>query len=298
MTSAQLRAFLAVARHRSFTAAAQMLGLSQPTLTSQVQALERQHNVELFHRRGRRLELSDIGQKLIPIAQKMSELELDAQSLLYNAGVLNAGHLKVGAVGPFHVIEMVEAYRQRYPHVELSIRLGNSAQTLADLENYLTDVAVLASFSDDPRFVALPYASHAVVLFVHADHPFAQRDAIRVEELHQQPMVMRERGSTTRLALERVLKQACVTLKVAMEIGSREALREAVARGLGLGVVSDAEFIADPRLRRVRIEGDPVTTQTYVYSLAERRESRLVNSFLEQATELAERRRLAGNIAY
>ena len=77
-----------------------------------------------------------------------------------------------------------------------------------------------------------------------------------------------------------------MTLKVEMEIGSREALREAVARGLGLGTVSEAEFIADPRLRLIRIEGDPVSTQTYVYSLAERKESRLVNSFLELATRI------------
>jgi DNA-binding transcriptional LysR family regulator len=75
------------------------------------------------------------------------------------------------------VIEMVDAYRARYPQVELSIKLGNSAQSLADLENYVTDVAV-ASFTDDVRFHAVPYADHAVVLFAHRSHPFYQRDAV------------------------------------------------------------------------------------------------------------------------
>src|SRR4051812_40601820 len=125
MTPSQLRAFLAVARHRGFSAAARALGVSQPTLTTQVQALERDHNVELFYRRGRRLDLSETAQRLLPIAQGIAELELDALNLLVNAGTLHAGHLRVGAVGPFHVIEMVDAYRARYPKVELSIKLGN-----------------------------------------------------------------------------------------------------------------------------------------------------------------------------
>jgi len=283
MTPSQLRAFLAVARHRGFSAAARALGVSQPTLTTQVQSLEREHNVELFFRRGRRVDLSETAQRLLPIAQNIAELELDALNLLVNSGALHVGHLRIGAVGPFHVIEMVDAYRARYPRVELSIRLGNSAQTLADLENYVTDVAVLASFTDDARFHALPYADHAVVLFAHRSHPFYQRETVRLAELEQQPILMREQGSTTRLALEKALQQAGVRVQVVMEIGSREALREAVARGLGLGAVSEAEFVPDERFRMVRIEGDPVSTHTYVYCLAERREGRLVGSFMKIA---------------
>ena len=283
MTPSQLRAFLAVARHRGFSTAARALGVSQPTLTTQVQSLEREHNVELFFRRGRRVDLSETAQRLLPIAQNIAELELDALNLLVNSGALHVGHLRIGAVGPFHVIEMVDAYRARYPQVELSIKLGNSAQSLADLENYVTDVAVLASFTDDARFHALPYADHAVVLFAHRSHPFYQRESVTLAELDQQPMLMREQGSTTRLALEKALQQAGVKVQVVMEIGSREALREAVARGLGLGAVSEAEFVPDERFRMVRIEGDPVSTHTYVYCLAERREGRLVGSFMKIA---------------
>jgi len=77
------------------------------------------------------------------------------------------------------------------------------------------------------------------------------------------------------------LMAAHVTPRIAMEIGSREALREAVVRGIGLGVVSEAEFIADPRIRTIRIEGDPLYTETYLYCLAERRSSRLITSFFD-----------------
>ncbi len=283
MSTAKIRAFLAVARHGSFSAGARALGLSQPTLTTQVQNLERQYNVELFHRKGRRIELSDVGQQLLPIAQRMAVLELEANNLLRDSGRLDSGQLKLGAVGPFHVIEMVDGYRQRYPRIDVSIRVGNSAQVLADLEHCVTDIAVLAGRHDDPSLCAVHYARHAIILFANHNHPLAQRGTIALRDLEDQALLQRETGSTTRLALEHALAAAGVTPRKAMEIGSREALREAVVRGIGIGAVSEAEFIPDPRLRTIRIEGDPVYTETYLYCLAERRNSRLISSFFDIA---------------
>ncbi|MDE3738758.1 MULTISPECIES: LysR substrate-binding domain-containing protein [Pseudomonas] len=285
MSSAKLRAFLAVARHGSFSAGARALGLSQPTLTTQVQSLERQHNVELFYRRGRRIELSEVGQQLLPIAQRLAALELEAHNLLRDSGRLDSGQLKLGAVGPFHVIEMVDSYRQRHPRIDVSIRVGNSAQVLADLEQYVTDIAVLAGLHDDPSLCAVRYARHAIILFARNDHPLARRGTIALEELEGQRLLQREPGSTTRSALEGALGEAGVTPRIAMEIGSREALREAVMRGIGLGAVSEAEFIPDPRIQPIRIDGDPVHTETYLYCLAERRGSRLISSFFDAALE-------------
>lgn len=280
MSTARLRTFLAVARHASFSAGARAIGLSQPTATTQIQGLEREFNVELFHRRGRRIELTAVGRALLPIAQQMSTLEAEATNLLRDSGQLNRGQLKIGAVGPFHVIEMVDLYRRDYPQIDVSIRIGNSASVLADLENYVTDVGVLAGLHDDPAFVAELYARHPVILFAHVGHPFARHDEVRLQALQGQPLLRREQGSTTRLALERELEKADVTPRIAMEIGSREALREAVIRGIGIGVVSEAEYIADPRLKIIRIAGDPVCTETYLYCLAERRSSQVIASFL------------------
>jgi aminoethylphosphonate catabolism LysR family transcriptional regulator len=283
MSVARLRAFLAVARHGSFSAGARALGLAQPTVTTQVQALEKQHEVELFHRRGRGAQLTQVGMALLPVAQQLGALELDAFNLLHDAGKLNTGKLRIGAVGPFHVIEMVDAYHRLYPGVELSIRVGNSAEVLADLENYVTDIAVLAGARDEPGLSSEHYASHAVILFAPVSHPLARFDSVPLSALQDAPLLQREAGSTTRAALEAALEKAGVRPRPVMEIGSREALREAVARGLGLGTVSEAEFIPDARFRGIRIEGDPVRTETYLYCLQERRESRLLSSFFEQA---------------
>lgn len=290
MANSKLRAFLAVARHGSFSAGARSLGLTQPTITTQIQALERQHNLELFHRRGRRAELSSVGRQLLPIAQQLLMLESEADGLLRDCGTLVRGQLRLGAVGPFHVIEMVDAFRRDYPQIELSIRVGNSASVLADLDNYVIDVGVLAGLHDDPSYHTTLYARHPVIVFARHDHPLAKRDSIPIQALQGQPMLHRERGSTTRLAFEKAIAEHDVTPRMVMEIGSREALREAVARGIGLGVVSEAEFIPGDELRAIRIEGDPVHTETYLYCLAERRVSQLVDTFLSCADQARRQR--------
>jgi aminoethylphosphonate catabolism LysR family transcriptional regulator len=286
MSATQIRAFLAVAQHGSFSAAARAMGLSQPTLTAHVQALERHHKIELFHRKGQRVEPTSVGQRLLPIARQISALELDAFNLLHDSGELQAGELKLGAVGPFHVIEMADAYRKRYPRIELSIRMGNSVNVFKDLQAYAVDIGVLARFHEAPSFHATPYARHALILFVHLDHPFARRSSVRLEELHHQPLLQRELGSSTRRALDEALRGLDVVPKIVMELGSREALREAAARGIGIGVVSEAEFIPDVRFVPVRIEGDPAVTETYLYCLEERRNSRTLASFFDVALAL------------
>ncbi len=281
LSTSKLRTFLAVARHGSFSAGARSLGLSQPTATTQIQGLERDYNVELFHRRGRRVELTPVGRQLLPIAQQMGMLELEASNLLRDSGKLNRGQLKIGAVGPFHAIEMVDAYRRDYPQIDISIRIGNSACVLAELENYVTDVGVLAGLHEDPAFSAQLYARHRVILFANVHHPLARHDTLELEALQGQPLLRRESGSTTRVALEKVLDARQISPRIVMEIGSREALREAVIRGIGIGAVSEAEFICDPRIKAIAIAGDPVWTETYLYCLAERRSSQVIASFLD-----------------
>jgi LysR family transcriptional regulator, low CO2-responsive transcriptional regulator len=287
MTLTQIRAFIAVVHHGGFTAAARALNMSQTTVTSQIQALEQEHGVQLFHRRGRRVELSDVGLDLLPIARQIGGLENDAISLLRDSGALTHGSLRIGAVGPFHVTEMIEAYHARHPHLHLSVTLGNSEHVMRELDAYTCDVGVVARASDDERYHMQLYARYPVVVFVHAAHPFAKRDSIALKELAGERLLMREAGSTTRLALEEALAGIGATPRVAMEIGSREALREAVARGLGVGTVSESEYGPDERLRKVRIEGDPISTHIHVCCLKERRESRLVASFFSAVQGLS-----------
>lgn len=286
MRLTQLRSFHAVARAGGFTGAARMLHISQPTVTTQVRFLEETYGIELFYRRGHKVTLTPLGEQLYELAQRIFALESETIHLLEDSGELKSGHLRVGAVGPFHVTEMLARFNQRYPGLEVSVRVGNSEVVQQELLDYRTDVAVLAQFTDDPRFHAVPYSRHPVVIFVPREHRFASRRSIRIAELEGEPMIMREEGSTTRKALDDALRKAGVRPRVVMEIGSREAIREAVIMGVGIAAVSEIEYVPHPDIRRIPVSGAQMYTYAHVLCLQERKEARLVKAFLEIVAEL------------
>jgi aminoethylphosphonate catabolism LysR family transcriptional regulator len=281
MRLAHLRSFFAVARHGGFTAGARALHVSQPTVTAQVRALEATYAIELFMRRGRSVALTAAGEALFGIAERIFEHEEEALALLQNTGELRAGSLRVGAVGPYHVMEMLAAFRARHPAIDLAVSLGNSEQVVAGLLDRSTDVAVLAQYAHDARLHFVPFRSHRVVMFVPRTHRFARRRGIRLAQLADEPLIVREPGSTTRKAMEDALRKAGVAPPTAMEIGSREAVREAVIQGLGIAAVSEIEFVPDPRLRTVPIVDADVQTHAHVACLVERRDARVVAAFYD-----------------
>ena len=282
----QIRSFHAVASAGGFTAASKVLHVGQPTITAQVQALESFYGVELFHRRGRRVELTETGKELYVVTQRMEILEKEAQEVLQSAGGFQSGHLRIGAVGPFHVTEMLVVFHERFPQLEITVTVRNSQEILESLLSFEVDVALLSQTEEDPRLLAIPFCQEPLVVFVHAEHAWADRKELRIEELENQPVILREPGSTTRRAFEKALIKAGVKISPVMEIGSREAVWLAVSRGLGIGVVSDEEFMWHPDLRKLTLVNADVHTTAHVVCLRERRNSRMIHAFLQIVEEL------------
>ncbi len=281
MRYTQLRSFHLVADTGGFNAAADAFNISQPTLTAQVGALEAEFGVELFVKRGRRRELSDTGRQLLAITTRLFAEEAEALAFLSDTRELRTGRLSISAVGPFHVTEMLAAFNQAYPEIELAVKLGNSAEVLDDLASYRCDVAVLAYIDEDDRLLTVPYRRHPVAVFVRSDHRFASRDSIELTELEGEPMIVREQGSTTRRAFEEALAGTGTKPHLMMEIGSREAIREAVIHGLGISYVSEAEFVPDEALKLIPIAGAEVYTYAHVVVLKQRESSRIIKAFLD-----------------
>lgn len=289
MLYTQLRSFHAVAREGSVTAAARAINVSQPTITTQVRELEAHYGVELFHRRGRRLELTQLGRELLLRTQQFFGAEDEVVELLEAAGDLTVGLLRVGAVGPFHVMRMLSLFQKRYPGIRVSVELGNSREVLKALTDYRTDVAVLSQIEPDPNLLTIPYSWQRVLAFVRSDHPWSGRAGIALAELGGQDMIMREVGSMTRRAFEGALARANVRPNIVMEIGSREAVWESVAEGHGIGVVSEASVQPDARLWALPIVDAEIYTYTHVVSLKERSDARLVRAFLNVIESSSER---------
>jgi aminoethylphosphonate catabolism LysR family transcriptional regulator len=273
MNHAQLKAFHAVARDGGFSAAARALGVTQPTLTVQVRALEDGYRVALFHRRGRRVTLTRAGQELYTIAQRYFSVEREAEEFLRAEGGLSRGRIAIAADGPFHVMPLIGAIRDELPGLEIVVSVGNSEEVVQALLDYEAEFGLLSEYRMDDRLAVLSASRHAIVLMMPAGHAWAGRASIPISELHDRPMILREKGSATRRSFEAALADAGITPKVALEIGSREAVREAVAAGLGLGVVQEPERGEDTRIAHAPIDGADLQATELIVCLEERRES-------------------------
>lgn len=281
MLSTALRSFHAVAHHGGFSAAARVLNISQPTLSTQVKALETRYDVDLFSRIGREVHLTPAGKELFRTTLRLTQSESEAEDLLNAFKGLHSGSLRIAAVGPFHATDMIVAFKARYPKINISVQFGNSQRSFERLLAYEADIGLIAEVNADPLVVTLPYSTHDVVVFANSDHPFFSRDSISIHELRDQKVVQREIGSTTRAAMERALKTHNVPIEVVLDIGSREGIWKAVEQGLGIGFVADFEFIPHPNLRAIPIHDAEIRTQYFLAHLKERQLSRLIGAFCE-----------------
>lgn len=286
MNFTQLRAFHAVASAGGFTRGAARLGLSQPALTVQVRALEQAYGVELFRRRGQRTELTEFGREVFRQAQQLFARLDDLEQLLGAAGSLRMGRLALGADGPFAVMDLLAAFLQRYPGMRVTMRLGNATRALADLREGHTDVAVLNLIEQGNDLFSRPLLRDRLVTLVKAGHEWAERTAVDLDELSAAPLILREPGSATRALLADAFAAADLVPRVALELGSREAVREAVLAGLGIGVVFARELVPDPRLQSLAIRGGDLGATVSLVCLAERRELRAVAAFFDVAHEV------------
>jgi aminoethylphosphonate catabolism LysR family transcriptional regulator len=281
MNHAQLRAFHAVASEGSFTRAAEALHVTQPTLSGQVKALEERYGVKLFDRRGRRVHPTELGRSLLDLTRRLFSLEAEAEQILGAAKGLKRGHLRLAADAPFHVIGALSAFAKRYPGIRLSLTIGNSEEILEALVEHRADVAVLANIPEDPRVHAVPFRRDRLIAFVEQNHPWAGRESLTLKELAGRRLVLREIGSTTRRLFETAMAARGLALGEVLEVNSREAVRETVAAGLGIGVVSESEFGSDRRLVPLPIEAEELAMTEYVACLSERRDLSLVRAFLD-----------------
>ncbi len=287
MNLTQLRAFHLVARDRSFTAAGRAAGVSQPTISGQVRALEDTYRIRLFERRARGARMTDLGQRLFAITSRLFVLEDEAQSLLSGAKVLARGHLRIAADSAYHVMPVLAELRTRHEGVTFSLAIGNSAAVLKQLLDFEVEVAVMAKSVSDPRLHSLELRRDELILFVPRDHAWAGRRRLKLRDLAGQPIVLRERGSITREMFEQALADNNIRPGSIIDVQTREGVREAVAAGFGIGVVFHSEFGNDPRFVPIALADDKISVAEYAVCLQENLRLGMVRAFMDAAGALA-----------
>ena len=280
-----LSAFHAVAEAGSFTGAARARNVSQPTLSAQVRALEVSFGVRLFDRIGRQVRLTPLGQNLFVITSRLFSAQDEAQALLAGTRTLQRGHLRIAADSATHVMTVLARMRTKYPGLTFSLTIGNSSEVVDQIIDFAADVAITARQNSDPRLHTIKLRSDNLVAFVSSSHQLARYDAIPIEAFAGEDIVLRERGSITREVIETRLSAAGIKPANLLEVQSREAVREAVAAGFGIGVIFDTEFRPEALLKRLVVTGTDLAVGEYAACRTERRRLPLVRGFFETVEE-------------
>lgn len=288
MNHSQLRAFHSVATEGSFTGAAHALRVSQPTLSAHVRLLEEGYGVELFERRGRTIQLTEFGRSLKEITNRYFAVELEAEALLAGAQDKLRGQLQVAADSPFYMISLLSAYSRRYPNVRQVLSFGNSETVLRKIADGSCDVGFVPELKSQDNVYALPVFRDQLVALVSNEHALAHAKQVSLSELQNEPVLLREQGSMTRSVFELELDRQGVTLPKTMELGSREAVREAAAGGLGVGIMNAGETGQDNRVQQLTITGAKLDVTEYIACLKTRKTEPQVAALLEIAAEMGQ----------
>lgn len=279
MRHTQLRAFHHVALAGGFSRAAEVLHLSQPAVSEQVRNLESAYDVRLFDRTRRTIALTADGERLLEITRRLFDAEQAAREMLTERRSERTGTLRIHADSPHHILHILAQFRADHPMVAVQVRSGNSTGILAALKAYEADIAIMGELPEDSALDVVALGASPIVAFARKGGALDGLRQIPLRRLLTLPLVLRERGSKTRAKLE----QAAGTLPRAIEAEGREAVREIVAAGGGVGIVSEAEYAGDPRLGSARIVEPALTMEEAVVCLTERSENRLISAFMELA---------------
>jgi LysR family transcriptional regulator, low CO2-responsive transcriptional regulator len=280
-------AFHKVAAAGGFTVAARLSGVSQPTLSAQVRALERTMGTPLFERSGRRVWLTPAGESLFSATARLNEAMETVADVVTRDRTAVRGGLRISADSAIHVIPVLADLKRRVRGLAFSLRIDNSSNVIAQVLNEEADVGVMARQVSDPRLFAVKIREDKLMLLVSAADPWARRSRVSVADLAGRDLVVRERGSITREVFEARIKGARIKTGQIFDVATREAVQEAVAAGFGIGIVFTSEAGKDTRLKTIAIADQDVTVAEYAICRSERRRLGLVARFIETAHRLA-----------
>jgi len=231
--------------------------------------------------------MTPTGQSLFALTTRLIAAEEEARALLTGGRALTRGHLRVSADSAYHVMPILAELKRLHPGLTFTLKIDNSAVVLDQLTEHAADVAVMAKMTSDPRIYSMKLREDRLIVFVPQGHAWARRRRIRLSELAGRDIVVRERGSITREVFEARLAQAGVVSGSLIEVQTREAVREAVAAGFGVGVVFDSEFGTDARFHAIEVSDSDLSVGEYVVCLQERQRLAVVRAFLNVARDIA-----------
>ncbi len=239
-TLRQLKVFESIARHLSFTRAAEELHLTQPTVSMQIKQLTGTVSMPLFEQIGKRIHLTGAGQELYQTCRDVfGSLERFEMNIADRKG-MKKGRLRLAVIttAEYFAPRLLGPFCQHYPGVDVSLQVTNRESILQRLVENLDDLYILGQPPENLNVHSQPFLENPLVVVAPRSHPLAKRKRIPLKQLSEEPFLMREAGSGTRIAAQRLFDEHGIRLNIRMELGSNEAIKQAIAGGLGVSVLS------------------------------------------------------------
>lgn len=239
-TLRQLKVFEAVARHLSFSRAAEELHLTQPAVSTQVRKLEDHAGLALFEQLGKKVHLTAPGRQMLESARAILDRVQEAEEALGAFKGVQGGRLNVTVISagdyffPFLLVE----FARRHPGIGLNFEVCNREELLSRLAENATDLAIMARPPTDADTLADAFAPHPYVVVARPDHPLAGEQGIAIARVLREPFIVRERGSDTWQSMEDAFGAQLKAMNIAMQIKSTETIKQAVMAGMGLSFLS------------------------------------------------------------
>ena len=277
-----------MARHKGFSRAAESLDISQPAVSIQVQELERTLGLVLFHRRARGLQLTEVGETVYSYAHRIFSLSTEMLDAIKDVQDLRTGHLIIGASttpGEYILPVAIGCFRQRYPGVQVELKISNTRSIVNQILQRELDLGMIGSGLEDAGgdLVVSTYVMDQIELVAGPDSPLVHSRRPSLEDVMAEGLITREQGSATRQTAEECFAQLGVQPKIAIELGSNQAVKLAAEAGAGVGVISRYGIGAEVKaglLQVLDVEGWRCTRPLSLVYLRERRLSPAQRSFL------------------
>ncbi len=286
VTLRQLQTFECVARLLSFSRAAEEMHVSQPTVSKQIKLLQEEIGLPLLDQIGKRLYLTEAGKELYATCGTWLHTWGRFEQTIADMKGVKQGRLAISAVTTtkYFLPRILGPFCQQYPGIDVSLEVLNRNRVLERLATNEDDLYIMGVPPEAAGVIAEPFFENILVVIASADHPLAQRKRIPLKALEKEPFILRESGSGTRLLLENMFKQHKLKLNVRMELGSNEAIKQAVAGGLGISLLSQSTLHLDPSQKEISIlnvQGFPVKRDWYVVHHKDKQPSVVAQTFLD-----------------
>ena len=292
-----LRVFYHAARNSNFTKAAESLFITQPAVTAQIKHFEDHCNLKLFKKRGRNVYLTDAGVTLYEYARKLFEYEKEIEGAMEDMRELKRGILRLGttkAYARYFMPVMITSFHEAYPHIKINLDEGSSLDMIHSLLKLKNEVAVIAKAEDNPEVAFIPFSHEELVLIVARGHRLTREESISIEDLADEPIIMKETGSGTRKLVNELFAQKKCTPNVLMETSNTEFIKQLVQRGDGVSFVvreAAAAELHEEKLATVPIKDRQIFLDVSIAHLKDQRLSPPGQAFLDILLKIASKER-------